>query len=107
MPDSPSNVPEIERIKAREEEVLGKPPRMAPLDRAANADLITESSLRLRRGAVSGDVKPLPIDQVHEIVVTLLRHPGLWESICAVSIELLGPNARLAARDRELAIMRI
>src|ERR1700761_1649423 len=107
MSETPLDTREAERIAARQDEILGKPPRMAPMDREANADLITESSLRLRRGAVSGDVKPLPLDQVHEIVVTLLRHPNLWESICAVSIELLGPNARLPARERELAVMRV
>jgi alkylhydroperoxidase family enzyme len=107
---SPENIASGDAALEREKEILGKPPRIAPLDREANAAFISESSLRLRRGARgahAADVKPLPLDQIHEIVVTLLRHPGLWESICALSIQLLGTEAKLTARDRELAVLRI
>jgi 4-carboxymuconolactone decarboxylase len=92
-------------IRRREAEVLGKPPRIPPLDRATIAKAAQESAARLRKAAF-GDVPPLALDQIPEIVVTLLRYPELWESVSQLSIQLLGPSAVLPMRDRRLALLR-
>jgi alkylhydroperoxidase family enzyme len=42
---------------------------------------------------------------VPEVIRTLLRHPGLYERVAAVSMQLFGSGV-LAPRDRELAILR-
>ena len=94
-----------EMIKAREEQILGQPPRIPPLDRSTIAQVAAESTARLRKAAVK-DGPPLKLEEIPEIVVTLLRYPALWEAICGVSIQLLGADAKLPYRDRHIAILR-
>jgi alkylhydroperoxidase family enzyme len=94
-----------EDVKAREQLILGHPPRIPPLDRASIAQLAAESTARLRKAAVPGGAT-LKLDEIPEIVVTLLRYPALWEAICAVSIQLMGAGAKLPYRERQIAILR-
>jgi alkylhydroperoxidase family enzyme len=98
-------VARAERMRRREAEILGAPPRIAPLDRHSIAEAAHASAARLRKAAL-GDVPPLALGQIPEIVVTLLRFPALWESVCQLSIQLLGTDAVLSVRDRRLALLR-
>ncbi|MGB8363789.1 MAG: carboxymuconolactone decarboxylase family protein [Rhizomicrobium sp.] len=106
--NSPAAEPrnKLERIRAREALILGRPPRIPPLDRQSNAEFIVESAHRLRQG-VLGDVPKLPIEQVPEIVVTMLHYPELWEAISALSIVFMGKGCKLPPRIRQLAILRV
>ena len=92
-------------VAARERVILGQPPRIPPLDRATIADVAAASTARLRKAAVR-DGLPLSLDQIPEIVVTLLRYPALWEAVCGVSIQLLGDDAKLPYRERQIAVLR-
>lgn len=92
-------------IQAREDVILGKPPRILPLPRDQVAEAASAMTARLRRAAL-GDVPPLSLAEIPEIVITLLRHPDLWERVAALSIQLLGHGV-LTPRERELAILRV
>lgn len=91
--------------RAREIEILGQPPRIAPLDRAASASDVRAATNRLR-GDIVGDSAPLPIEGIPEIMFVLCRYPDLWDRIMALSLQMQGPTGVLPARDRQLAILR-
>ena len=92
-------------IAERETEILGKPPRVAPVDRAGAAAEV-QATTALLRGGVVGDTAALPLDMIPEITFTLCRFPDLWARIADMSLQLQGPSACLPARDRQLAILR-
>jgi alkylhydroperoxidase family enzyme len=88
----------------REELILGKPPRIQPMGVDEIADAALESIRNIRRA--TGNPHPaVSAADVPEVIRTLLRHPGLYERVAAVSMQLLGGGV-LAARDRELLILR-
>lgn len=95
----------VDRIRARQELILGQPPRIAPVDREAAADQVRAETGRLRTNVV-GDGAALPLDQIPEIMFTLCRFPDLWGRIMALSIQMQGPTGVLPPRDRQLAILR-
>ncbi|MCE7797082.1 carboxymuconolactone decarboxylase family protein [Sphingobium sufflavum] len=95
----------LDRINAREADVLGHPPRLPPLDRASVAEAVQAATARLRGGVV-GDTAPLPLDVIPEIMFTLCRYPDLWDRIMDLSLQIQGPSATLPARFRQLAILR-
>lgn len=88
----------------RERSIVGKPPRMPPL----NGENVTKAAMnltvRLRNAALPG-APPLAMFEMPEIMTTLMCHPELWERVALLSIQLLGHGA-LARRDAELAILR-
>jgi len=96
------------KIEARHAEVLGQPPRIAPLDRAVMAEQVqadTDSLIGRIAGRASG--RPtLPLDAIPEIMFTLCRYPDLWQSLMDITVQLQGPNSVLPPRDRKLAILR-
>lgn len=94
-----------ERLEARHREVLGKGPRIAPVDREEAAESVRDSAARLS-GAVGGDPAAIRLDRLPEIMFTMSRLPGLWNRLIELTVELQGPNALLPARDRKLAILR-
>lgn len=96
---------EMAQIRAREAEVLGKPPRIPPLDRTSVADEVQVATARLRGGVV-GDVAPLPLEAIPEIMFTMCRFPDLWDRIMALSIQMQSETGVLEPRDRQLAILR-
>ncbi|TCM20724.1 alkylhydroperoxidase family enzyme [Novosphingobium sp. PhB165] len=95
----------LERIRAREAEILGKPPRVETVDRMARADEIIEATDRLR-ASLFGNVPSLSIEQVPQIMVTMMPFGTLWERIMGLSMTVMGPASRLAKRDQKLAILR-
>ena len=84
----------------RQQEIVGTPPRVAPLDAADMSEKAREIAARLRAASGSSDT-----GQVPEIVATLLKHPDLYDRHLALGIALLG-GGTLEARHRELAILR-
>lgn len=89
----------------RHREVLGQPPRMASLDRAAAADEVQAATNRLRGGVVR-DAVPMPLEAIPEIMFTMGRFPALWQKIMDLTLQIQGPDATLPMRDRKLAILR-
>ena len=90
-------------VQQREQLVLGKPPRILPLDANEIADVAVESTRRLRRAA--GSSTPVSTSTIPELIATLLRHPNLYERVAELSIQLMG-NGVLTPRDRQLAVLR-
>lgn len=105
--DGPAMPPEmLKAIDAREAIILGKEPRIMPVDRSsAVAAEVIAATARLRADLM-GDDKPLPIDSIPEIMFTLCRYPDIWGKVMALSLQIQGPSATLTARHRELAILR-
>lgn len=95
------------RIETRHAEVLGQPPRIAPVDRAVAAAEVQETTRELM-GAISGrvDMPPPLVGAIPEIMFTLCRFPGLWQAVMDVTKPLQGPASVLPPRDRKLAILR-
>lgn len=92
-------------IAAREAEILGKPPRIPPRDRAEAEHEVRGVTRTLRAGIV-GDDRDLPLEAIPEIMFTLCRWPELWGRIMALSLQMQSATGMLPARDRQLAILR-
>lgn len=93
------------QITAREAEILGHPLRIPPLERDSVAEAAHASTKRLRKVAFD-NAPDLPLEDIPAIIMSVLRYPVLWESICQLSIHLMGPDAVLPKRDRQLAVLR-
>jgi len=96
-------------IKAREALIVGKPPRIPPLSPDQFSEEAREIALELRGAAARASGKEdsdLVIEDVPEIVATMLRYPELYRAHLELGILMLG-NGTLASRDRELAVLRI
>lgn len=94
------------RIAARHAEVMGKGPRILPLDRGSVADQVQAATARLRGDIVGGDAAQLPLEAIPEIMFTMAKFPEVWDRYMALSMWLQGPKGALSARDRQLAILR-
>jgi len=94
-----------ERVAAREAEILGSPPRLAPVDRASVAAEVQAITAKLREEVV-GDAAPIPLELIPEIMFTLCRYPELWAAIIDLSLRLQNTTAVLPNRARQLAILR-
>lgn len=95
------------QIEARHAEVLGQPPRIAPVDREVAAAQVQETTRRLIVGVGGPADMPLPpVGSIPEIMFTLCRFPTLWQAVMDVTVPLQGPASTLPPRDRKLAILR-
>lgn len=86
-----------ERVAARHAEVLGQPPRIAPLDREVVAEQVQAATAQLR-SSVTGDA-PLPLDAIPEIMFTRARFPDLWQKINSASFGRTLPEKAGAGGD--------
>jgi len=84
----------------RQQEIVGLPPRIAPLETARMSGEAQAIAARLRQAAGAPATGEVP-----DYVATFLKHPNLYEKHVALGTELLG-NAALPVRDRELAVLR-
>lgn len=84
----------------RQQEIIGQPPRIAPLEpgRMGEEARVIAGCIRQAAGAPA-------TSEVPEYVATFIKHPSLYEKHVALGAELLG-NATLRIRDRELAVLR-
>lgn len=84
----------------RQQQIVGHPPRIAPLKPEQLGDEAKAIVTRIRQAAGAPSTGDVP-----EYVATFLKHPSLYEKHVALGTELLG-NASLRIRDRELAVLR-
>ncbi|MEJ5978849.1 carboxymuconolactone decarboxylase family protein [Novosphingobium sp. PS1R-30] len=96
------------RIDARHAEVLGQPPRLAPLPRETVGEEVRATTTALLRSIVGPEapMPDLPVSAIPEIMFTLCRFPSLWQSIMDVTTQIQGPACTVEPRDRKLAILR-
>jgi 4-carboxymuconolactone decarboxylase len=87
-------------MRARDALILGKPPRIAPLEASELGKEASETALALRKAATG-----TASDEVTEFTATMLRHPALYRCHVALGIQLYA--GALVPRDRELAVLRI
>lgn len=92
-------------LDAREAAILGRPPRIGPLQPGEFSDEALALTGKLRQIG-SGRPPPTSMTEVPEIVATMLRHPELYERYIEFGIQI-GPRGALPFRDRELVILRI
>lgn len=95
----------LERIEAREAEILGKPARLPNVDKQAIAEEVIEVTTALRADLFPG-APALSFEEVPEIMFTMQPYLTIWSKIMAMSMQLLGPNAMLPRPDQKLAILR-
>lgn len=93
-------IDERSEIQAREDLILGKPPRIAPLDASA----LDGESQRIVEEVWQALGIP-PKDNMPAYFLTMLKHPELMLGQAKFSIRLF--QGALSVRDRELAILRL
>jgi alkylhydroperoxidase family enzyme len=92
-------------VRLREVQIVGDGPRIPPMNLEEFSDEALETTTRMIHAA-SDARRKASLENVPELVRTLLRHPDLFRRLTDFSLQLLG-NGTLPARDRELAILRI
>ncbi len=92
-------------IEQREALIVGQPQRIRPLD-PAEAGAGALEALGKMRAATAAASSASSVDDVPQIVLTMMRHPELHDHFSALSMFLIS-KGRLPARERELAILRI
>jgi 4-carboxymuconolactone decarboxylase len=90
-------------IEARHELILGRPPRIAPVQELSEEALAVTGRLRQ---IGSGRPAPKSASEVPEIVAMMLHHPQLYDKHISLSIEL-GTRGAIGMREREIAILRL
>jgi 4-carboxymuconolactone decarboxylase len=88
-------------VRAREAEILGKPPRILPL---APEEFTPEA--RQITDALHQAVGLPPNAPVPDFIATMLRHPLLHKVHTELALVLMSRGA-LSDRDRELAVLRV
>ncbi|NHO65993.1 carboxymuconolactone decarboxylase family protein [Aestuariicella hydrocarbonica] len=94
-----------ESIQAREDDILGKPPRISPQH---TAEEMTAARNQLAKiiGVASGDDVPMADAEVPHMLLTAMCHEQLFDKVSDVSVFLLN-NPSLELRDRQLVILRV
>jgi alkylhydroperoxidase family enzyme len=87
-------------IAARDAEIHGKPPRIAPLSEAELSGEALELITRLRGSINSSAVATIP-----EYFRTMVKHPAIFR--CALEMGMTIFKGLLPPRERELAVLRI
>lgn len=93
-------------ITERQADIVGKPPRIKSLalDELDAAEAI--ANYEKIRSASSGNTAAASVEEIPELVMTLLRHPELYQRLSDVSVVLMS-RGELDARDRQLAVLRL
>jgi alkylhydroperoxidase family enzyme len=89
----------------RQSEVLGEGPRIEPLRPHQLTEFAIEINARIRAMA-NRDLEPKTLENMPEVIGTMLRHPALFERHVAIGIGY-SLEGSLPPRDRELAVLRI
>lgn len=90
-----------DRTRERQDMIIGRPPRIEPLD---VSEFTEEAQIMNHEIRVAFN---LPLDlPPWEYLATVLRHPSLFRRHNALAVQLIGDGA-LTPRDRELAILRL
>ncbi len=88
-------------IDARERQVIGDGPRLAPLSQDEISGEAKDLIGQIRASFNLPDDTPIPA-----VSLISLRHPGMFRGQMTLGIELIGKGT-IPHRDRELAILRI
>jgi len=94
-----------ESIKAREAEIIGKPPRIQPRRDDAHLARAREMMAKIA-GAASGKAAPIADENIPDMILVAMGHAELFEPLVNVSLQLL-KNPSLPLRDRQLVILRV
>jgi 4-carboxymuconolactone decarboxylase len=87
-------------IDARERQVIGEAPRIAPLSQSEMDEEANTLVFGLRQAL------GIPADrEIPDLTLITLRHPGTFRCQMELGIELMG-NGAIAPRERELAVLR-
>jgi 4-carboxymuconolactone decarboxylase len=86
-------------VRVREEQIIGRPPRVEPLQAGQYGPEALEMLSALRR-AISSDLS----GAVPEYIATGMRHPALFRRHVDLSLQLYAGT--LSARDSEIAVLR-
>ena len=92
-------------VAQREAFITGKPPRIEALAGDEVVALAQKKTAKLRM-AVDGESTPVAVSEIPEMLLALMCHPDLYESISGVSIQLMAQGT-LSHRERELVILRV
>ena len=104
---TPPRIPALE-VDELTDELLGLVARMIQVNAAVDArepETLTELMSHHESGAPAATIAD-GLAELPEIILTMLRHPDLFARQAEIGLQLLGQGA-LAARDRELAILRV
>jgi len=93
--------PDVDRIRAREADILGHEPRVPPMEPAEYSPEAVTMTNELRVAFGLPPNVPPP-----EYIATVLRHPALFRHHNALAVHLVA-NGALGQRDRELAVLRL
>jgi alkylhydroperoxidase family enzyme len=88
-------------LRARQDTILGEPPRIQPLPRSEWSEGVIAMNRGLREAFRTPPDQPPP-----DYVATVYRHPSLFEKHNQLAIQLVADGA-LTPRDRELAVLRL
>ncbi len=89
----------------RQHEILGRSPRLSPLAPHELTDAAIEINNRIRAIAIR-DLETKTLENMPEVVATMLRHSALFERQVTTGIQI-SVHGTLAPRERELAVLRI
>lgn len=92
----------LKDARAREADIIGRPPRIPPLTRDELNSLGTEAADSV--ASLRKSLSLSPTAEVPEFNATMLRHPDLYRSHMVLALFLF--NGALTVRDRELVILR-
>lgn len=95
----------MKSIEEREAYILGKPPRIPPLDRNEYGEEVREATRKLRGGIV-GDSADMPLEAIPEIMFIMGKFPEVWDKQIALALQIQSETGALPPRDRQLAILR-
>lgn len=88
-------------MEARQQLILGQPPRIPPMPQEEFTEEMRESTRTLRVAAGLP-----PEGEVPEYIATVLRHPSLYRAHTSLALLLMSQGA-LSARDREMTVLRV
>jgi len=92
-------------IQAREQDILGHPPRIEPLPREQIEQQALDSWTELRSHYAGKQLEPGPRENIPAIFFTMLRRPELWKAVSGMT-HALSVGAEMTVRDREIVILR-
>ncbi|MEZ5743714.1 MAG: carboxymuconolactone decarboxylase family protein [Sphingomonadaceae bacterium] len=100
----------LQRIEAREAEVLGGPYRLSDVDREAVLDEVRQATADLRNSIVVGAApvraQDIPAAAIPDIMFQMQPFGELWQRIMALSMTVMGPSCDIPVRDMKLALLR-
>ncbi len=96
----------LPEIQARDEYIIGRPQRLAPLKKSEMSEASRDEAEAFRKSVTAMTGNPVAPGDIPPMVATMIRHPALWRQHTAMAKELM-TNGTLSDRDRELVVLRV